>query len=40
MAAGGNLLVANSALTMRLPHLVAKVIVEPQSAEEEDAPEE
>lgn len=35
MAAGCNLLVANSALTMRLPQLVAKVLAGTQSEEEE-----
>jgi CheY-like chemotaxis protein len=35
MAAGCNLLVANSALTMRLPQLVAKVLAGPKDGEEE-----
>lgn len=38
MAAGCNLLVANSALTMRLPQLVAKILAGPQIGQEE--PEE
>ena len=36
MAAGCNLLVANSALTMRLPQLVAKVLAIPADAQEEE----
>jgi CheY-like chemotaxis protein len=40
MAAGCNLLVANSALTMRLPQLVAKVLSGPTGRQEEEEPEE
>jgi len=40
MAAGCNLLVANSALTMRLPQLVAKVLAAPTEIQKEETPEE
>ena len=36
MAAGCNLLVANSALTMRLPQIVAKVLAGPHSGQDEE----
>lgn len=36
MAAGCNLLVANSALTVRLPQLVAKVLASPPNAQDEE----
>lgn len=39
MAAGCNLLVANSALTMRLPQLVTKVLAGPQSGQDEEETE-
>jgi CheY-like chemotaxis protein len=39
MAAGCNLLVANSALTMRLPQLVAKVLAGSQGDLDEEEPE-
>ena len=40
MAAGCNLLFANSALSMRLPQLVAKVLSEPTGSQEEEEPGE
>ena len=40
MASGCNLLAANSALTMRLPQLVAKVLAGPQRGPGEDETEE